>query len=140
MSKVYKHVSMARDEYLGRVTPQGRVYQARFGPDKRIGRVDLKTGKVFRSRLGPDKYIGRVELDTGRVFLAKFGPDQYLGRVNKDGKFYHHRRLARDDYLGHMTKMLSYGHGAAAFLLLVYPAYQEAELDTLPLEGEPETE
>lgn len=136
MSKVYKHKPMARDQYLGRVTPKGRVYRSRFGPDKYVGSLDIGTGKVYRARFGPDQYIGRVELDSGKVYLAKFGPDQYLGRVEKDGKLFHHKRLARDEYLGRINDMASFGHGGAAFLLLVLPAFQEAELEASALEEE----
>ena len=128
MSKVYHHKIRARDKYLGRVKSQGKVYKARFLFNKYIGRVDVTNGRVYQARFGPDKYIGRVDLNTGKVYLARFGPDQYLGQVSRDGKFFHYKRLARDEYLGRITKMASFGHGGAAFLLLVLPSLQE-EID-----------
>jgi len=125
MNKAYRHVSLARDEYLGRVDEHGTVFEERFGPDRRIGRVDPGDGTVFEARLGPDRVIGRVELNTGKVFLAKFGPDEYVGKVYKDGRCFYHRQVARDLYLGRVKEMVSFAHGGAAFLLLIFPAYEE---------------
>lgn len=125
MNKVYRHVPMAADEYLGHVSEDGKVYQARLGPDKCIGRVELDTGKIFESRLGPDKHVGRVELDSGKVYLGKLGPDEYIGRVDSDGRIYLHNRLAADTYIGKVVDMLSLAHGGAAMLLLVAPAYNQ---------------
>ena len=127
MSKVYQHHPLAPDKVLGRVEPDGKVYESRIGLDKYIGRVDLETGKILESRFGPDKYIGRVELEAGKVYLTKFGPDKYVGRVEADGKVYHHKRMARDEYLGRVDDMLSPAHGAAAFLLLLLPTFEELE-------------
>ena len=126
-SRVFRHKSLAADELLGRVEPDGRLYESRFGPDKYIGRVEAATGKIYESRLGPDKHVGRVELDTGKVFRVKMGPDEYLGKVNAEGEFRRHEILARDDYIGKITNMASLAHGGAAFLLLALPAWEEAE-------------
>lgn len=126
MNKVYRHQPLAPDEYLGWVDLQGQVFEERFGPDRKIGRVDTASGKIYEARLGPDQLIGRVDLDSGRVYLAKMGPDEYIGQVNTDGKIYLHRRLARDEYIGRVREMASLAHGGAAFLLLVQPAYDEA--------------
>jgi hypothetical protein len=121
MNKVYKHRPRARDELLGRVGANGRVYESRLSPDKYVGRVELESGKIFESRFGPDKHIGRVDISSGKVYLKKLGPDEYLGRVEKDGKLYLHRSLARDEYLGRVTDMVSVAHGGGAFLLLLIP-------------------
>ncbi len=125
MSKVYKHKPKAPDEYLGRVEPDGKVYERRSGPDKKVGWLEIHTGNIHETRFGPDKRIGRVDLDSGKIFLTKFGPDQYVGRVEKDGKLFHHKSLSSDDYLGKIKDMPSFGHGGAAFLLLVSPTLEE---------------
>jgi hypothetical protein len=139
MSRVYRHKSRARDKYLGRITSQGKVYKARFILNKYIGRLDVTNGRVYQVRFGPDKYIGRVDLKDGKVYLARFGPDQYLGQVSRDGKFFHYKRLARDEYLGKITKMASYGHGGAAFLLLLLPTVKK-EIDLMVAEEEAKLE
>ena len=126
-SKVFRHKPLAADELLGRVEPDGRLYESRLGPDKFIGRVETDNGKVYESRVGPDKYVGRVELDTGKVWRAKVGPDEYLGRVNGEGEFHRHKPLGPDEYIGKITEMASYAHGGAAFLLLALPAWIKAE-------------
>lgn len=123
-SKVYKHRILARDQYLGRVDADGKVYEGRYGRDKYVGRVDLESGNIYDSRLGPDQLLGRVELDSGKVYFSKLGADQYLGRVHQNGRLYLHRRLARDEYLGRIKEMPSFAHGGAAFLLLVLPAHE----------------
>jgi hypothetical protein len=125
VNKVYKHERMARDQYLGRVDADGDVYEARFGPDKRIGKVELSSGKIYEARHGPDKYLGRVDPKTGKVYLSRLGPDELFGEVKQDGRLYHHRRMARDDYMGKVQEMTSLTHGGAAFLLLIQPAYEE---------------
>lgn len=119
--KVYLHKPAARDELLGRVDEDGKVYTTRFGPDQYIGHVDIGNGKIYEARPGPDKHIGEVELETGRVFSARFGPDEYLGRVQADGELFLHKPIAPDEYIGRVAEMPSYAHGGAAFLLLVLP-------------------
>jgi hypothetical protein len=74
MNEVYRHKTLAPDEFLGHVEANGKVYESRFGPDRYIGRVDIGDGTIYESRLGPDKPIGRVELDSGKVYLSKLGP------------------------------------------------------------------
>lgn len=137
-SKVFRHKPLAADELLGRVEPDGRLYESRFGPDKFIGRVEIENGKVYESRVGPDKYVGRVEQDTGKVWLAKVGPDEYLGRVNGEGEFHRHKPLGPDVYIGKITEMASYAHGGAAFLLLALPAWEAAEARKAEGKAEPE--
>src|SRR5690554_4236560 len=107
MNRVYRHQPLAPDEYLGWVDLQGQVFEARFGPDRKIGRVDPASGRIYEARLGPDQLIGRVDLETGRVYLARIGPDQHIGQVHADGKIYLHRRLARDEYIGRVREMSS---------------------------------
>jgi hypothetical protein len=126
-SKVYRHKPLSPDEYLGRVEPDGKVYETRFGPDRFVGRVETDTGKIYQAHVGPDRYIGRVELDTGKVYRTKLGPDEYLGRVDGDGHFHRHRPMAPDVYIGKIASMPSYAHGAAAYLLLALPAWEEHE-------------
>lgn len=129
MNKVYLHHRLARDDYLGRVEADGRVYAARSGPDRYIGRVEPENGKIYASQLGPDHRIGRVELESGKVFLDQAGPDEYLGKVTMEGKLYRHVALAPDEYLGRVDEMLSVAHGGAAFLLLIVPAYDQAQVE-----------
>jgi len=129
---------MAPDEYLGRVEPDGKVYEDQFGPDHYVGRVDLETGRIYESRLGPDKYIGRVDARSGKVYHAQMGPDEYLGRVEPDGKSYLHKPLAADVYLGRTQELVSLSHGGAAFMLLILPKIEEvkdAKLETKPGEA-----
>jgi hypothetical protein len=126
-AKVFRHKAVAPDELLGRVEPDGKVYESRFGPDQFVGRVETDTGRIFEARLGPDKQVGRVELDTGRVYLTRVGPDEYVGRVDGDGRFHRHRPMAPDTYIGKMTEMPGYAQGGAGFLLLALPAWLEVE-------------
>ncbi len=126
MSNVYKQHPLAPDELLGRVEPDGKVYESRFGPDKYVGCVELESGKIFEARLGPDKYVGRVQLDTGKVFRHRpLALDDYLGRVHDDGRFFRHKPFAPDEYLGKITEMASHAHGGAAFLLLIWPVVEQ---------------
>jgi hypothetical protein len=129
MSQVYRHKPMTPDELLGRVEPDGKVYESRFGPDKYVGRVDLDSGQIYEARLGPDKHLGRVALDSGKVYRAKLGPDEYLGNVDEEGRFHRHIPMARDEYLGKVVNMETYAHGGAAFLLLMWPAWEEQEAE-----------
>jgi hypothetical protein len=142
MNKVFRNRSLAPDEYLGYVGHDGKVYETRFGPDKYVGRVELDTGKIFEARLGPDNYLGKVELDTGKVFRHKpLAPDAYLGSVDSDGKFYRHKPLAPDEYIGKLEGATPYALGGAAFMLLVWPALEEAGAqEAAPEEGTQDTE
>ncbi len=128
-SKVFRHKPLAPDEQIGRVEPDGKVYEALFGPDKYVGHVEVDTGKVFEARFGPDKEIGRVTLDNGKAYRAKFGPDEYVGHADGDGKLYRHKPLAADEYLGHIQQMPAYAHAGAALLLLVLPAWEAARAE-----------
>jgi hypothetical protein len=128
MNKVYWHIALAPDEYLGWVDTDGTVYETRRGPDKKVGRVELESGKVYETRFGPDKYIGRVDLENGKVYISKLGPDEYLGQVHQDGNIYHHKRMAADHYLGKVIEMSSFAHGGGAFLLLIQTVYDEEQL------------
>src|SRR3990172_5162812 len=130
MNKVYKHIPMSADKYLGRGDQQGKVYAARFGPDRYIGRVDLRDGKVYASQFGPDETVGRVEIESGEVYLSKPGPDPYVGKVQRDGRLYRHKSLAEDEYLGKVDDMVSVAHGAGAFLLLVLPESEQVNEET----------
>lgn len=132
MNKVYQHMLMSADKYLGWVDQQGRVYASRFGPDKYIGRVDLRDGKVYASHFGPDELVGRVEIQSGEVRLSKPGPDPYIGKVQRDGKLYRAVSVAPDEYLGKVDDMVSVAHGAGAFLLLVLPLIEEEPEETGP--------
>jgi hypothetical protein len=129
MNKIYRHVRLSPDEYLGRVDQDGKVYEHRTGSDRYSGRVELKNGKIYESRFGPNKYIGRVEPDSGKVYMSRLGPDRYLGRVRKNGHCYLHRRLRRDEYMGKIKDMSSLVHGGAGFLLLLLPLIEEIKED-----------
>ena len=125
MNKVYRHRSKSQDEYLGRVSEDGRVFESRLEAERYIGRVELDSGKIFVSQNGEERHLGRVEIDTGKIYLARFGPDEHLGQVHGNGKLYSHKWLSADQYLGHVEEMTSIAHGGAAFLLLVRPAMNE---------------
>jgi hypothetical protein len=130
MKKVYKHKTLARDVYLGRVEDDGKVYRNIGGPrkpDHYVGRVDLQTGKVYSAETGPETLAGSVELDSGKVYLTRLNQTDYIGHLNDKGRMYHHKRMAFDQYLGKIKDMMSYAYGGAAFLLLVMPVF-EAEL------------
>lgn len=139
MNEVYLHKPMGKDELLGRVGADGRVYDERFGPDEYIGRANLEDGKIYVSRVGPDEYIGRVNIKTGEVHLSMFGPDKYMGKVTKDGKIMRHKHLAPDEYLGRVAEMVSIVHGAAAFLLLILPRVED-DLKELTRKAEEEAQ
>jgi hypothetical protein len=130
MSKVFRHISMASDEYLGRVEPDGNVYESRFGPDRYVGRVELDTGRIYESRLGPDRYVGRADLENGKVYHARMGPDEYLGKVHKNGRCYLHKPITKDLYMGRILDMLSFAHGGGAFMLLILPIIEEVQEET----------
>jgi hypothetical protein len=120
MGNVYRQRSLAPDTLLGRVDPDGRVYESRFGPDRYVGHVEAETGKIFRARLGPDEYLGRVDLDSGAIYRqVPLGPDDYVGRVDLEGRLYRQRQLAPDEYVGRIESMGTYAEGGAAFLLLL---------------------
>jgi hypothetical protein len=125
MNKIYRHIRLSPDEYLGRVDQEGKVYEHRPGPDRYAGRVELKNGKIYESRFGPNKYIGRVDPVDGKVYMSRLGPDRYLGRVRKNGQCYLHHRLRRDEYMGKIVEMTSLVHGGAGFLLLLLPLIEE---------------
>jgi hypothetical protein len=126
MSNVYLQKPLAPDALLGHVNSDGKVYAARFGPDKHVGRVELDTGKIFEARLGPDTYVGRVDLASGKVFRHKpLAADEYLGRVDPDGKCFRHKPLAPDEYVGRVENMENYATGGAALMLLVLAALEE---------------
>jgi hypothetical protein len=127
MNKVYRHKPLARDEFIGRVDENGKVYQRGFRPGRMVGHVDLDSGKVYEKRLGPNKKLGRVDLKSGEVFLSKLGPDEYIGKVRQDGKCYYHKSLAKDDYVGKITEMTSLAHGGAGYLLLILPKIERVE-------------
>lgn len=121
---VFRHKPLALDEKLGRVEPDGRVYEAQFGPDRYIGRVEVDTGRVWEARFGPDKLIGHVQLDTGRCYHSKLGPDDYVGRVGGDGRLFRQKPVAIDEYLGRIEPMSGFAHAGAALLLLALPAWE----------------
>jgi hypothetical protein len=127
MNKVYRHKQLARDEYIGRVDQNGKVFRRRLGPGRMVGYVDLGSGNVFEKRLGPNKKIGRVDPQTGEVFLSKLGPDEYIGKVQRDGKCYYHKSLAKDDYIGKVIDMISLAHGGAGYLLLILPRIEHVK-------------
>jgi hypothetical protein len=125
-SRAYLHKALQLDPQLGYVEVDGRVFEARFGPDKPVGRVELATGKVFESRFGPDKLLGRVDLTSGKIYRhVPGGPDEYLADTDRDGNFFVHVPLAPDHYVGNVTPMPGYAHAGAAFLLLLWPALEK---------------
>lgn len=128
MVNVYFNQAFGFDTRLGRVEANGKVYERRPGPDKYLGRVDLRSGKIYETRFGPDRYLGWVDKDTGRVYLPRIGPDYFLGRVEGNGKLYLNRMIGMDKLLGRITGMPSRMHGGAALLLLVWPHYQAMQM------------
>jgi hypothetical protein len=142
MKKVYKHKTLARDVYLGRIEDDGKIYRNVEGPrkpDHYVGRVDLQTGKVYSAESGPEVLVGHVELDNGKVFLTRLNQTDYIGRVNEKGRIYHHKRMAFDQYLGKIKDMMSYAYGGAAFLMLVLPVF-ETELTKEGLTSDSKTQ
>ena len=130
MYKVYLAIPLAPDKQLGYITEDGKVYLRKFGPDDRIGHVDLSTGKVYADRFGPDREVGHVDMKSGKVYTTRFGPDDYVGRVDTDGHIYRHVPLAADDYIGKVDPFVSYTHSTGAMLLLVFPAFENKDQDT----------
>ena len=135
MTKAYRHKPLAPDEYLGWVNENGSVFDAQSGTDLLIGHVDLNDGKIYKTRLRPDKYYGRVDLENGKVFLARLNADEYIGKVHKNGRCYQESGSGRGHYLGKVKEMASFGHGGAAFILLIFPRAEmsrEAEKKDIP--------
>jgi hypothetical protein len=129
MNKVFRHKSMAADEYLGHVEFDGKVYEARFGPDKFVGHVELDTGKIYGT--GINNYLGTVQLDSGKVNKHKpMAIDDHIGHADGDGKLYR-QKFGPDEYIGKIEGATSYALSGAALLLLVWPLVeadmQEAE-------------
>ncbi len=131
---VFRHKSLAPDEKIGRVEPDGRVYEAQFGPDRYVGRVEVDTGRVWEARFGPDRLVGHVQLQDGRCTRSKPGPDVYVGRVGGDGRLYRHKPVAVDEYLGRVEPMSGFAHAGAALLLLALPDW-EAEQNQVASPG-----
>lgn len=129
MSKVYRHVVLGADEYLGRVDPDGKVYDGHFDPERFVGHADLETGKVYDSRLGNVHEIGKVNLENGKVYHLSQKKEDYLGKVEGNGKCFWHKKLVPDVYMGKVEDLKSYAHGGAAFLLLILPLIEEARTD-----------
>jgi hypothetical protein len=125
MNKVYLHKPLASDELLGRVSADGKVYEARLGPDVCVGRVDLNSGRVYEARLGPDDYCGRIDPEDGKIYFPRLGLDEYLARVEDDGRIFAHAALAPDPYVGKLVDMVSRLHAGAAYLLLILPRLEE---------------
>jgi hypothetical protein len=123
MNKVYRHIPLSPDEYLGHVEQDGKVFESKVGPDRYIGRVALESGQIYESRLGPDKQVARVDLNSGKVYQSRLGPDEYIGRVRKNGHCYAHRSHARDVYMGKIREMTSFAHAGAGFYLLLLPIF-----------------
>ena len=135
MSKVYRHVILGSDEYLGKVEPDGKVFDGRFDPERFIGYADLETGQIYDSRLGNVKVIGRVDQESGKVFYLNQKDKDYIGKIEESGKCYWHKKLVPDVYMGKVEEMISYAHGGAAFLLLILPLIEEARAEKEPKEG-----
>ena len=130
MNKVYFQKPWTPDEYLGYVGVDGRVFVARLGPDQYVGRVSLEDGKVFFHRAGPDELLGKIALDTGKIYRYRFLDfDEYLGRVDKEGRLFAHVALAPDDQIGKMVGMMSFAHAGGAFLLLVWPHWENLQAE-----------
>ena len=72
MNNVFLHKAFAPDDRIGHVDEQGRVFETRFGPDKIVGRVDLRSGKIYESRSGKDEYLGKIDPTTGKIYLEKW--------------------------------------------------------------------
>ncbi len=129
MSKVYRHGFLGADEYLGKVDPDGKVYDGHFDPERFVGQANLETGQVYDSRLGNVHEIGRVDLATGKIFHISQKDSDYLGKVEESGKCYWHKKLAPDVYMGKVEELISFAHGGAAFLLLIFPLIEESRTE-----------
>jgi hypothetical protein len=128
MYKVHLETSQGHNQLLGHVLDDGKVYRTKVGLDDYVGRVELATGKIYEERFGPDKKVGHVDLENGKVYLTRLGPDQYVGKVDGHGRMHRHVSLTNEELVGKIDQFVSYGHSAAAMLLLVMPAL-EAKLE-----------
>ncbi len=123
VNQVYLDKAGAREELLGWVEVDGRVFRGKEGAGEQIGYADLDTGKIYLSVPVPDVYAGRIQFDTGKVFRqVASGPDEFLGHVEPDGRMIRHVALWPDKHVGHIVDAPSIVHAGAAFLLLVLPA------------------
>lgn len=126
--RVFLQKALAPDPELGHVDEAGQVYARRPGPDTYVGRVDLDSGRIYEARLGPDKYLGSVDLSNGKVYRqVALGPDEYLGQVLEDGRCYAQRPFAADPHIGEVAPMPGYALAGAAWLLLLWPAWEAAQ-------------
>lgn len=126
-SNVFRHKPIAPDEKIGRVEPDGRVYESHFGPDKYVGRVEVDNGRVWEARFGPDKLVGHVGLEDGKCRTARFGPDEYVGHVDGNGRLFRHIPVAVDEYLGRIEPMPGFAQAGAALLLLALPRWEDEQ-------------
>lgn len=94
-----------------------------------------RTGAVYQQRFGPDKKVGRVDLSDGRVYVSRLGPDTYVGQVHADGRMRLHQWLGVDDYIARVDEFLSYAHAVGALLLLVMPALEAEPASESPEEA-----
>ncbi len=124
MYKVYRAIPRARDEMLGYVKEDGRVYRSKPGFDGYLGKADLPSGRVYEERLDPDR-------ESGKVYLRRFGPDDYVGTVDEKGRMHRHIPMAPDEYIGVIDPFGSLAHAGAGLLLLVLPALED---DSVPQE------
>lgn len=78
--KVYRHQRLARDEYLGRVTEDGRVFLHQHGPDHYLGRVQADGDLFLHVARGRDIYLGKAQdmqhlAEGGAALLLFFLPE-----------------------------------------------------------------
>ena len=118
---------LSPDIFLGHVDENGKVFEARTGPDRYVGRVALDSGKIYSARLGPEQHIAWVDLQTGKIYQPHQGPDEYLGRVRKNGQCYFHRSKGRDKYMGKIREMTSVAQGGAGFYFLLMPIFIDGQ-------------
>ncbi|MEZ4660098.1 MAG: hypothetical protein R2911_21280 [Caldilineaceae bacterium] len=76
------------------------------------------SGRTGRWARGPGQRQGLYHPPRPRPLLE--------GWVSADGRMHRHRALAPDVYIGQVESFLSFAHSAAAMLLLVLPALEEA--------------
>lgn len=121
MAKIYENIEMAPDKLIGRIDPEGKIYDEEDGESLYLGWVDYEHGRVFDEE---DGTMGWVE-DNGEIYGSYEDGDLLLGYVGDEGKLY---LYDEDDeiYVGQVTEMTHMADAAAA-VLFFFDEFEEIE-------------
>ena len=112
MAKIYENIELAPDKLIGRIDPEGKIYDEEDGESLYLGRVDYEHGKVYDE---DDGYMGWIE-ESGEIYGSYEDSDELLGYVGDDGKLYLYDDDDDEIYVGQVTEMTHMADAAAAVL------------------------